>query len=71
MPTSCGCIHCWAGVRYVDSHDYSAGLLTFFVQDMIKDAASLRQGARNSYHDQVFEHEVNDLINTTQGHYEQ
>lgn len=36
---------------------------------MAKDKASLRQGEKN-YHDQVFEQEINDLINITQSHYE-
>lgn len=36
---------------------------------MVKDAPNMRQGPRN-YHDSVFEHEVNELINITQGHYE-
>ena len=37
-------------------------------EDMVKDSG-LRQGARN-YHDQVFEHEINGLINVTRNHYE-
>ncbi|KAE9389558.1 P-loop containing nucleoside triphosphate hydrolase protein [Gymnopus androsaceus JB14] len=36
---------------------------------MIKDEANLRRGQFN-YHDQVFENEVNDLINITQTHYD-
>lgn len=36
---------------------------------MIKEEPNLRRGARN-YHDQVFEHEINSLINATQSHYE-
>ena len=36
---------------------------------MVKDQASLRHGPRN-YHDDVFEQEINDLINITQIHYE-
>jgi leucyl-tRNA synthetase len=39
-------------------------------EEMIKDEANLRHGARNSYHDRVFEEEINDLINITQSHYE-
>ncbi|TFL03231.1 hypothetical protein BDV98DRAFT_527824 [Pterulicium gracile] len=31
---------------------------------------TLRQGPKNSYHDQVFEQEINELINITQSHYE-
>jgi len=38
-------------------------------EEMIKDEANLRRGQFN-YHDQVFENEVNDLINITQTHYE-
>jgi leucyl-tRNA synthetase len=38
-------------------------------EEMVKDQANLRHGPRN-YHDQVFENEVNDLINITQSHYE-
>ncbi|KAF9463322.1 leucine-tRNA ligase [Collybia nuda] len=38
--------------------------------DMVKDAPNMRQGPRNSYHDLVFEQEVNELINVTQSHYE-
>ena len=30
---------------------------------------NLRSGPR-TYHDDVFEHEMNELINVTQGHYE-
>lgn len=37
---------------------------------MINDEPNLRHGARNSYHDQVFEQEINDLINITQTHYD-
>lgn len=36
---------------------------------MVKDGANLRHGEQN-YHDKVFEHEINDLINVTQSHYE-
>lgn len=38
-------------------------------EEMLKDEAKLRIGEKN-YHDKVFEEEVNDLINITQGHYE-
>ena len=38
-------------------------------QDMIKDDMNLRHGERN-YHDEVFEQEINELINITQSHYE-
>ncbi|KAG6864507.1 hypothetical protein C0991_009022 [Blastosporella zonata] len=38
-------------------------------EDIIKDESTLRTGPRN-YHDDVFEHEINELINVTQGHYE-
>ncbi|KAF9477977.1 leucyl-tRNA synthetase [Pholiota conissans] len=43
--------------------------LLAWCEDMVKDQANLRHGPRN-YHDQVFEQEINDLINTTQTHYE-
>jgi hypothetical protein len=36
---------------------------------MVNDKANLRHGPRN-FHDDVFENEMNDLINITQGHYE-
>jgi leucyl-tRNA synthetase len=36
---------------------------------MIKDDGNLRKGEQN-YHDKVFEHEINDLINVTQNRYE-
>jgi leucyl-tRNA synthetase len=39
-------------------------------KEMIKDASILRQGPRDSYHDRVFEEEINDLIDITQSHYE-
>ncbi|KAG6860497.1 hypothetical protein C0995_010483 [Termitomyces sp. Mi166 len=38
-------------------------------EDVVKDEANLRSGPRN-YHDDIFEHEINELINVTQGHYE-
>jgi leucyl-tRNA synthetase len=41
----------------------------FSLQEMIKDQSNLRNGPR-TYHDKVFEEEVNDLINITKGHYE-
>ncbi|EGN94714.1 hypothetical protein SERLA73DRAFT_96086 [Serpula lacrymans var. lacrymans S7.3] len=44
--------------------------LLSWCEEMIKDQATLRQGPRNSYHDRVFEEEINDLINITKGHYE-
>ncbi|KAG7088680.1 hypothetical protein E1B28_012651 [Marasmius oreades] len=43
--------------------------LLAWCEDMLKDH-SLRNGPRNSYHDKVFEHEVNELINITKGHYD-
>ncbi|KAF9477975.1 Nucleotidylyl transferase [Pholiota conissans] len=43
--------------------------LLAWCEDMVKDQANLRHGPRN-YHDQVFEQEINGLINTTQTHYE-
>ena len=30
----------------------------------------MRQGPKDSYHDKIFEHEVNELINVTQSHYD-
>ncbi|KAJ7058263.1 hypothetical protein C8F01DRAFT_1150205 [Mycena amicta] len=44
--------------------------LVLWCEEMVKDQANLRQGPKNSYHDKVFEQEVNDLINITQSHYE-
>lgn len=41
----------------------------FCWQEMIKDEPNLRHGPR-TYHDKVFEEEINDLINITRGHYE-
>ncbi|KAF9496052.1 leucyl-tRNA synthetase [Pleurotus eryngii] len=38
--------------------------------EMVKDKDNLRHGPKDSYHDKVFEHEINDLINITQSHYE-
>lgn len=38
-------------------------------EEAVKDKANLRQGPKN-YHDEVFEHEINELINITQSHYE-
>ena len=36
---------------------------------MVKDREKLRRGQK-SYHDEIFENEINDLINITQSHYE-
>jgi leucyl-tRNA synthetase len=36
---------------------------------MAKDKEKLRNGQRN-YHDDIFENEINNLINITQSHYE-
>ncbi|KAH7909984.1 hypothetical protein BJ138DRAFT_1127238 [Hygrophoropsis aurantiaca] len=44
--------------------------LLAWCEEMINDQSSLRKGAQDSYHDRVFEEEVNDLINVTKGHYE-
>ncbi|KAJ7222478.1 hypothetical protein GGX14DRAFT_428848 [Mycena pura] len=44
--------------------------LVQWCQDMIKDEANLRHGPKDAYHDVVFEHEINELINITQSHYE-
>jgi leucyl-tRNA synthetase len=38
-------------------------------EEMIKDEPNLRHGPR-TYHDKVFEEEINDLINISKGHYE-
>ncbi|TFY65550.1 hypothetical protein EVG20_g5533 [Dentipellis fragilis] len=38
-------------------------------EEVLKDQSGLRTGSRTSYHDKVFEEEVNDLINITKGHY--
>jgi len=38
-------------------------------EEMIKEEPNLRHGPR-TYHDKVFEEEINDLINITKGHYE-
>ncbi|KZP30034.1 leucyl-tRNA synthetase [Athelia psychrophila] len=43
--------------------------LLAWCEDMIKEAPNMRHGPR-TYHDKVFEEEVNDLINITKGHYE-
>jgi leucyl-tRNA synthetase len=37
-------------------------------EEMMQDLSKLRTGTRN-FHDRVFEHEVNELINVTYGHY--
>jgi leucyl-tRNA synthetase len=37
---------------------------------MTKEGAGLRTGPKNSYHDKVFEEEVNNLINITNEQYE-
>lgn len=39
-------------------------------QEMIKEGAGLRTGPKDSYHDKVFEEEVNNLINITKEQYE-
>ena len=36
----------------------------------MKEGAGLRTGPKNSYHDKVFEEEVNNLINITKEQYE-
>lgn len=38
-------------------------------EEMTADLSKLRTGPRN-FHDDVFENEINDLINITQGHFE-
>lgn len=37
---------------------------------MMKEGASLRTGPKSSYHDKVFEEEINNLINITKEQYE-
>ena len=37
---------------------------------MTQASANLRTGSRGSYHDAVFEQEINNLINITQSHYD-
>jgi hypothetical protein len=37
---------------------------------MTKEGAGLRTGPKNSYHDKVFEEEINNLINITKEQYE-
>ena len=37
---------------------------------MTKDAAGLRTGPKDSYHDKVFEEEINNLIYITKENYE-
>ncbi|THH16229.1 hypothetical protein EW146_g4378 [Bondarzewia mesenterica] len=44
--------------------------LLAWCEEMTQNAANLRTGPRNSYHDNVFEQEINDLINITKSHYE-
>jgi hypothetical protein len=39
-------------------------------QEMTKEGAGLRTGPKNSYHDKVFEEEINNLINITKEQYE-
>ena len=41
-----------------------------FPQEMMKEGAGLRTGPKNSYHDKVFEEEINHLINITNEQYE-
>ena len=36
----------------------------------MKEGAGLRTGPKNSYHDKVFEEEINNLINITNEQYE-
>lgn len=38
------------------------------LQETLKEEASLRHGDK-SYHDKVFEQEINELVNITQSHY--
>ena len=39
-------------------------------QEMINEGAGLRTGPKISYHDKVFEEEINNLINITKEQYE-
>ena len=45
-------------------------ILIALLQEMIKEGAGLRTGPKDSYHDKVFEEEINNLINTTKEQYE-
>jgi hypothetical protein len=49
------------GARHVSYH---------FLQEMTKEGAGLRTGPKDSYHDKVFEEEINNLINITRERYE-
>ncbi|KAJ7284737.1 hypothetical protein C8J57DRAFT_1289471 [Mycena rebaudengoi] len=44
--------------------------LVQWCEEMVNDEPNLRHGPKDSYHDIVFEQEINDLINITQSHYE-
>ncbi|KAJ6478559.1 hypothetical protein C8R47DRAFT_1138813 [Mycena vitilis] len=43
--------------------------LVQWCEEMVQEQPNLRQGPKNLYHDLVFEQEINELINITQGHY--
>lgn len=43
--------------------------LVLWCEEMMQNLSTLRTGERN-FHDMVFENEINQLINTTYGHYE-
>lgn len=45
-------------------------LTSLKMQEMLIAEPNQRHGPRTSYHDQVFEQEINELINITQSHYE-
>ncbi|KDQ54541.1 hypothetical protein JAAARDRAFT_38215 [Jaapia argillacea MUCL 33604] len=44
--------------------------LISWCEEMAKDEPNMRQGPRSSYHDRIFEEEINDLINITKSHYD-
>ncbi|EIM84266.1 leucyl-tRNA synthetase [Stereum hirsutum FP-91666 SS1] len=44
--------------------------LLLWADEMVKDQTGLRTGPKSSFHDKIFEEEINNLINITQSHYE-
>lgn len=59
----------WCEVRRRGPPSFKWLSYVFIPQEMTKGQSSLRQGPL-SYHDNIFEEEINDLINITKGHYE-
>ncbi|KAH9990344.1 leucyl-tRNA synthetase [Russula vinacea] len=55
-------IHTSVRVRFGD--------VLIIAQEMTKEGAGLRTGPKNSYHDKVFEEEINNLINITNEQYQ-